>query len=223
MFASFHCFVFFFFLNGWKKKKRFGLFTQPMVRGTNDLVNLCRTGDEFVFSHFARLEKRLGFRLDKEPEHLKKALPDRKSRKVKHVMGVSQKEEEAQLAEEELKRSKSVLEKQRQRKQRQASSVALEKSFLEEGAHRADDEAYEKDFVEDDAETGSKKRGREPVQEDSILRAKRGTPSAKEKKEVNDGIQLYDDDDEDLASFIDDDDEEGDVAKGVIGSDDDDD
>lgn len=190
-----------------------------MRRGTNDLTNVCVTDSHILLSHFAQLNERLVFRLDKEPVGLKKVIPDRKIRKVKVVMGVSQREEERQLAEEDKKRSKSLLEKQKERKQRQASSATLDKNFLEEGTRGEEDE-YEQDFVQDDDEgaTNSKKRGREPVQEDAILRAKRGVTSKSAKQEVDDDIQIFDSDDEDLNSFIDDGEDE---AKGVIGSDDD--
>jgi hypothetical protein len=216
-FLLFFCFFVFFFLFF---LPRFHVSRQSMLRGTNDVMNVCRDGDDVIFSHFARLDERLVMRLEREPKGLKNALPDRKVRKVKIVKGMSKQEEERQLAEEDRKRSKSLLEKQKERKQRQTSSAALDKGFLEEGLNGPEEE-YEKDFVEEDEGGVGRKRGRDAVvQEDSILRAKRGaTPSSKAKKEVDDGIQLYDDeDDEDLASFIDDDDEDEGGAKGVIGS-----
>ncbi len=183
---------------------------QPMRRGTNALVSVCQTpGEGVIMTPFAPLNERLVFRLEKEPVELKQHVPDKKSRKVKIVAGKSAVDEARQVAEEDKARSKTHLEKQRERKQRQSSSASFDRQFLEDGHVNQEDE-YEKEFVNDEEDESGRKRGRE-VAEERILRAKRAAKSAKD----DDGINIYDEED-DLGDFVVDDDEED---KGVIGSD----
>lgn len=120
------------------------------------------------------------------------------------------------LAEEDKKRSQSALERRKEKKLRQASTVQMSTTFLEEGYGQTGDE-YEQDFVEEDEEEVQmrSKRGRDNVNEEKILEAKQG--SAKKKaKDQDDGLLLYDDDDEDLADFIVEDEDDEDVGRGGV-------
>jgi hypothetical protein len=106
---------------------------RAVPRGLNDAFNML---DNNILTHFSALDKRSAFRLMKEPAKLKRKLGDKKSRKVKVVDVVSEKVEKEAIAQEDRLRSATHLEKQRARKQRQASAVGLEKSFLEEAGYR---------------------------------------------------------------------------------------
>lgn len=104
---------------------------QPMRRGLNEAYNLQE--DTGVASHCAPLDTKLVFRLVKEPTDLKARQSDKKQRKVKMVEGVSAREEERVLAEEEKRKAQGALARARAKKEESAARVELDSNFLEEG------------------------------------------------------------------------------------------